>query len=40
MFFRRNIKPDLNEIEKIFIADAEELLSPVNHLELKHLKIH
>ena len=29
------LKPDLNEIEKIFIADAEELLSPINHFRIK-----
>ena len=40
VFLEETLKPDLNEIEKIFIADAEELLSPKIILELKHLKIH
>ena len=29
------LKPDLDEIEKIFIADAKELLNPINHFRIK-----
>ena len=35
VFLEETLKPDLNEIEKIFIADAEELLSPINHFRIK-----
>ena len=35
VFLEEKLKPDLNEIEKIFIADAEELLSPINHFRIK-----
>ena len=35
VFLEETLKPDLNEIEKIFIADAEELLSPINHYRIK-----
>ena len=40
VFLEETLKPDLNEIEKIFIADAEELLSPVKDccIILYHLR--
>ena len=35
VFLEEKLKPDLNEIEKIFIADAHELLNPINHFRIK-----
>ena len=31
----KKLKPDKNEIDKIFIADANELLNPMNHFRIK-----
>tara|TARA_B100001057_G_scaffold480875_1_gene554238 strand:+ start:658 stop:1275 length:618 start_codon:yes stop_codon:yes gene_type:complete len=35
IFLEEILKPDLDEIEKIFIADAKELLNPINHFRIK-----
>ena len=35
VFLEEILKPDLDEIEKIFIADAKELLNPINHFRIK-----